>query len=140
MKEVELQMQINQLLINSEQEDLKLKSIFNLMPNEIMVIEDGKVPRIETVEEYHFSETSFSFQHQTEYDSIGIFKFDDLVKESKRDAFLMSDNQRGLNSNSLGGGLYVDELIEKIDKKIAELEVNKKIEDAIKGNDTKKNI
>lgn len=140
MKEVELQMQINQLLINSEQEDLKLKSIFNLMPNEIMVIEDGKVPRIETVEEYHFSETSFSFQHQTEYDSIGIFKFDDLVKERKRDAFLMSDNQRGLNPNSLGGGLYVDELIEKIDKKIAELEVNKKIEDAIKGNDTKKNI
>ena len=60
MKEVELQMQINQLLLSSGQENSKLKSIFNLMPNEIMVIEDGQSPRIETVEEYHFSETYIS--------------------------------------------------------------------------------
>ena len=140
MKEAELQMQINQLLLSSGQENSKLKSIFNLMPNEIMVIEDGQSPRIETVEEYHFSETSFIFQYQTKYDSISIFKFDDLVKEKKRDVFLMSDSQRGINPFSLEKTLNVDDLIEKIDRRIAELEINKKIEEATKDNDTKKNL
>lgn len=140
MKEMELQLQINQLLINFVQEDLKLKSIFNLMPNEIMVIEDGKLPRIEVVGGVVFSETSYTFQHRSTYKPINIFKFDNLVKERRRDIFLKSKEQGMVNPYTFGTNYNVDELVEKIDKRIAELEINQKIEAATKGNNAHKAI
>lgn len=132
IKEIELQLQINQILINFGQNSSELKSIFCLKSNEVMVIEDGKPPRIEIVDGVLFSKTLYTFQNQHTFKPIAIFKFDEFVKKRRRDVFLMSEEQENSNSNFLGDRLNVDELVEKIDRRIAELEINEKIETAIK--------
>lgn len=134
IKEIEMQLQINQILFNYWQEYMRIKSIFCLMTNEIFVIEDGKPPRIEIADEFPFEETYYTFKNQPSFNPISIFKFDDLVKKRRRDVILKSDGKEKSNLGFLENNFNVDELIRKIDQKIAELEVNEKIETAIKNN------
>ena len=133
IKELELQLLINQFLKTSKKENSQLKPIFDLRPNEIMVVEDSKDLKIENVQSSFYSETSYVFKRQNAPITTSIFKFDDLVKQKTRDTILKTNMQNLSSSIPKETELNVDELIAKIDKKIAELEINEKIEQATKG-------
>lgn len=131
-REIELQILINRFLKITGRDGLQIKSVFDLMPNEVIVVRDGRDPKVEIISDIYSCETLYEFQCQNTRDTVTIFRFDDLVKEKKRDIIFGSDVPNPFSSMPGGNGLNVDDLLVKIDRKIAALEVNEKIEKVTK--------
>lgn len=129
-REVEMQLMINRFLKISGKSPTQNKSLFDLAPDEVMILEDSNNVRIQKIEKTYSYDKLYSFQHEDISNNISLLKFDELVKEKKRETIFNSGVHQPLASAPSENNLKVDDLLSAIDRKIAQLEINEKLDKA----------
>jgi len=129
-EEVEMQLMINRFLKISGKSLTQNKSLFDLDPDEVMILEDSNNVRIQKIEKTYSYDKLYSFQHEDTSNNITILKFDELVKEKKRATIFNSEFHQPFVSAPSENDLNVDDLLSAIDRKIAQLEINEKLDKA----------
>lgn len=127
-RETEFLNQLESLIKLSKQDETQLlKSPFELADEEVMVVRDGKIPEIFKAQSIAPIEDDYKHEvHWTSRNKIELFRIDEYVKERiKVEIFNPTEAAVG----NLGEA-QINGIISKIDRKIAELEIQEKLENA----------
>ncbi len=134
-KEIELLKKVKQFMENIEDFSDSLKSPYFLSENEILAIKDSECAKIVSIEDINYLEEEFDYLPPSTTEKITkVFDIKSLVEDRKRDEImeqLSKGNNFAFNSEiNTPKNLDVDELVDRIDKKIAALELQEQIEKA----------
>lgn len=131
-KEEEILKKVEKLVNAIQKNNVALKSPYYLLENEILLIQETEEPNVVTIDynDYEKEEYHFSPVYNVTEDSIDVFDLEQLVKNCKRNELLQkfSDGQEAPVREDEKHS--VDELINRIDRKIAELELSEEIKKA----------
>ena len=132
-KEIELLKKVKQFMENIEDFSDSLKSPYFLRENEILAIKDSECVKILSIEDINYLEEEFDYLPPSSIEKITkVFDLKSLVENRKRDELmeqLSKENDFVFNSETdTHKNLDVDEIVDRIDKKIAELELQEQLE------------
>lgn len=134
-KEIELLKKIKQFMEHIENFSDSLKLPYYLAEDEILAIKDSEYAKVLSIEDINYLEEKFDYLPPSATEKIAkVFDIKSLVESRKRDEImekLGNANDFAFNPGiNAPKNLDVDELVARIDKKIAELELQEQLEKA----------